>query len=280
MADNTIAQTKSLLRAAVERCLSTSPRMPVIFGLAGAQGSGKSTLAQTLSEQLNAEGRIAACISLDDFYLSRADRRRLAARVHPLFVTRGPPGTHDIPAALAFFADIKSGKQATAPQFDKALDEPAPPDRGKTIPAGLEVFIFEGWCLGARPQCPQALDEPINMLEAVYDRDGVWRRAVNGALGGAYQALFSEIDALIYLKAPTFEIVSRWRAEQEAALKARLSSERRAVLMRPDEIAFFIQHYERITRSMMIDLPGRADLTFELDDRRRVVDAIMLSEIH
>jgi len=274
LADHSIAHTMTLLRAEVEWILSAAPRRPVVLGVAGAQGSGKSTLAQSLSDQLNAEGIASDCVSLDDFYLSRRDRRTLAARIHPLFVTRGPPGAHDISAAHALFADIKSGRQTLAPQFDKALDEPSPTGQRKKIAAELDVFIFEGWCLGAKPQDPQSLAAPVNMLETVYDRDGVWRRAVNDALGGAYQTLFSEIDALVYLKAPSFEIVSRWRCEQEAALKARQSAEPNAFLMRPDEIAFFIQHFERITRSMMIDLPGRAHLTLRLDDRRRVSEAI------
>ena len=42
-------------------------------------------------------------------------------------------------------------------------------------------------------------------------------------------------------------------------------------LLDEDEIDFFVQHYERITRAMMAGLPGRADLTIQLDERRRVV---------
>lgn len=272
MAGRPIADIASFLHAAVERGLSASPRRPLVVGVSGAQGSGKSTLARTLTELLNAEGRSAAHISLDDFYLSRAGRRDLAARIHPLFVTRGPPGTHDIEGALAVLASVKAGKETQAPRFDKAHDEPAPSD--KFIPANLQVFIFEGWCLGARPQSALALAAPINMLESVFDSDRVWRRAVNDALAGAYQALFSELDLIAYLRAPNFDIVRRWRIEQEETLAADLPAGRRAGLMAPDEVSFFIQHFERITRSMMDDLPSRADLTLQLDERRRVTDAI------
>lgn len=276
MAGRPIADAASFLHAAVERGLSASPRRPLVVGVSGAQGSGKSTLARTLTELLNAEGRRAAHISLDDFYLSRARRRDLAARIHPLFVTRGPPGTHDIDGALAVLASVRAGEEIRAPRFDKARDEPLAPDR--TIPPDLQVFIFEGWCLGARPQSEPALAAPINMLESVFDREGVWRRAVNDALAGSYQTLFSKIDLLAYLRTPNFDVVRRWRIEQEDTLAAGLPPGRRAGLMAPDEISFFIQHFERITRSVMDDPPSRADLTLQLDERRRVTGVVRPGE--
>ena len=35
-------------------------------------------------------------LSLDDLYLPKAERLRLARDVHPLLATRGVPGTHDV----------------------------------------------------------------------------------------------------------------------------------------------------------------------------------------
>lgn len=261
--------TLGSLRAAIDDFTADNAGRPRIIGLAGAQGSGKSTLAKALTRQLIAEKRKAACVSLDDFYLSRMERRRLAANVHPLFVTRGPPGTHLVEEAIALIAAVKSGAETFAPRFDKAQDEPAPLDSRTYIPAGLDIFIIEGWCLGARPQPEAALAEPINMLERVFDPDAVWRRAVNDALGGAYQSLFAEIDHLVYLRAPSFEVVRRWRTEQEDTLAA-TSPKDRPGIMSPDEISFFVQHYERITRWMMEDMQGRAKTTFRLDERRAV----------
>ncbi|WP_293826963.1 AAA family ATPase [uncultured Brevundimonas sp.] len=65
--------------------------LPPIIGVSGAQGSGKSTLARDLAERFG-----AAVLSLDDVYLTRAERATMARQVHPLFATRGPPGTHDL----------------------------------------------------------------------------------------------------------------------------------------------------------------------------------------
>lgn len=137
------------------------------------------------------------------------------------------------------------------------------------IPAGLDALVFEGWCLGARPQAAAALDAPVNMLERLFDADGAWRRAANAALAGAYQPLFGEIDLLVYLRPPAFEVVLRWRAEQERALAGSLPEGAAPGLMSADEISFFIQHFERLTRWMMEDVPGRAGLVLQLDAQRR-----------
>ncbi len=244
---------------------------PLVLGVAGAQGSGKSTLANALAARINSNGGRAAAISLDDFYLGRLARRRLAAEAHPLFITRGPPGTHDVAAAVDLIDSVKGGRAVAAPVFDKSLDDRVEDGRRNLTPAPLDILIFEGWCLGARAEDEATLAPPINMLERVFDADGRWRRAVNEALAGAYRQLFEKLDALIFLRAPDFGVVARWRAEQERSLGTALGAEARHRLMREDEIAFFVQHYERITRRMMADMPGRADMTLQLGDDRSLV---------
>ena len=56
---------------------------PVIAGLCGPQGSGKSTTAGRLVQRLEASGYRVASLSLDDFYLTHAERGQLARDVHP-----------------------------------------------------------------------------------------------------------------------------------------------------------------------------------------------------
>lgn len=253
---------------------ASAARAPFVVGLAGAQGSGKSTLARIVVDRLAASGARAATISLDDFYLGRAARRRLAARVHPLFVTRGAPGTHDVDLALDIVSACRRGAACRAPVFAKRADEALAREDWREIPAGLDVLVFEGWCLGARPQGAASLDAPVNMLERVFDAEGVWRRAVNAALGETYQALFAENDHLVYLRPPSFEIVPRWRVEQERALAGSLADAPSPGLMSADEISFFVQHFERLTRWMMKDLPWRASLVLELDAQRRARAAV------
>ncbi len=271
MPDRIINETFGIIRTHVEAAFATNARRPLVIGLAGAQGSGKSTLATLLVEQLARSGYCCAGVSLDDFYLSRAERRRAASAIHPLFVTRGPPGTHDIARALDFMSAIREGRRTRAPVFDKASDEPRAEDAWRDIPQGIDVLVFEGWCIGARPQPFAALASPVNMLELNYDARGEWRRTANDALAGAYRDLFETVDSLVYLRAPSFKIVQRWRCEQEKSLHSGNLAAFEPGRMTAQEISFFIQHFERITRWMMDDLPARAMLTIQLDEKRRPV---------
>lgn len=237
---------------------------PLILGLCGAQGSGKSTLAQALEARFAAQGARVAVLSLDDLYLGRAARAAVAQAVHPLFATRGVPGTHDVAQGIALLDAIRAGEPVVLPRFDKARDEPAP--QGQPVPANLDLLIFEGWCIGAQAQDAAALAPPVNALERDDDPDGVWRGHANAALAGPYAALFARIDRLVLLAAPGFEVVRGWRGQQEAALRARVARGEAQGAHVMDEAALdrFVQHYERITRHILAEMPGRADLVLPL----------------
>jgi len=256
---------------AVGRWLDDTPR-PLILGLCGSQGSGKSTLAAALVERASGQGLRAATLSLDDLYLGKAARADLARDIHPLLATRGVPLTHDVARGIAILDAARAGDTFELPRFDKASD--APLARSETVEAPLDLLIFEGWCVGARPQPDAALAAPINLLEREEDPDGDWRRAVNHALACPYRSLFDRIDRLVLLAAPGFEIVRQWRSEQERALRDRLVAAGRDPVATMDDarIARFVAHYERITRAILREMPARADLTVRLDTRRRPID--------
>lgn len=242
---------------------------PMILGLCGAQGSGKSTLAEGLQSRMAARGVRTAILSLDDLYLDGAARAALAIEVHPLLRTRGVPLTHDVARGIALIDGLRAGQPVTLPRFDKARDEPA----ADTAPVdGIDLLIFEGWCVGALPQNEAALAEPINLLERESDPDGAWRRAVDAALGADYAELFGRIDRLVLLAAPGFEVVAGWRLEQEQALRRRIEAAGgdSSGLMDAPAVARFVQHYERLTRHILQEMPARADLTLRLDEHRRL----------
>lgn len=243
---------------------------PLILGICGSQGSGKSTLARGLIDRL---GVRAATLSLDDLYLGTAARARRARDVHPLLATRGVPLTHDVALGCAILDAFRAGQPARLPRFDKASDEPLPETRWEAIDGPLDLLVFEGWCVGAAAQPAVDLVAPVNDLERTEDADGIWRRAVNAALAGPYQALFARIDRLVLLAAPGFDVVRGWRAQQEAELRATLAAQGRdpALAMNDARIARFIQHYERITRAILREMPARADLTLHLDRNRSVI---------
>ncbi len=243
-----------------------SAEKPFVLGICGAQGSGKSTLSEGLAERLEDEGMTIALLSLDDLYLAPEAR---PVAVSPLFATRGVPGTHDVALGERVFAGLKAGQPTRLPRFDKANDRPLSESDWPEITAP-DVIIFEGWCVGARPQADEDLTEPVNDLEGA--DDGVWRRAVNEALKGPYATLFGHIDRLILLAAPGFEIVRDWRIEQENTLRQRLETEGRtgAKVMSDDEVGRFIQYYERLTRHILRTMPYYADLTLQLDSSRNM----------
>ena len=242
------------------------------LGLCGPQASGKSTLTAVLARLLTERGLTVAVLSLDDLYLSRSARSELATAVHPLLRTRGPPGTHDLDLGHAVFDQFQQSGPVPLPRFSKAQDDPVPRADWPTVQGPVDVVLFEGWCVGAQAQSPEALLPPVNRLEAEEDPDGVWRGYVNRQLAGAYQGFFSRLDRLIYLRPPSFEVVLSWREEQEAKLRRRLAQTGASAgqVMDAPAVARFIQHYERLTRAMMADLPTRADLTLQLDAARRI----------
>jgi D-glycerate 3-kinase len=241
---------------------------PAVVGLCGSQGSGKSTMAAFLQGLLEVEGRTVATLSLDDLYLSHAARAELASTRHPLFATRGVPGTHDVALGLRTLDALTRTDPdgaARLPRFDKAADDPVPQAAWSVQATPVDVVLFEGWCVGARPQALAELEMPVNALERNEDSDGAWRRTVNTELAGAYQRLFGRLDALVLIQAPGFEAVMAWRSLQEAKLAARLAaSGEPGRAMGEAEIARFIQHYERLTRHILAEMPSRADAVIAL----------------
>ena len=270
---------------------------PLLVGVSGCQGSGKSTFAAALALLLEAQGLRVAVLSLDDFYLPRAERARRANAQHPLFATRGVPGTHDLALAMATlnrlctasssnepscdhsYEDKKGEIQAglngeenaasvLLPRFDKASDEPAPQRDWPRVDRRVEVVLFEGWCLAAQPlpRTHPDLAAPCNELERVEDPDGSWRRRVNDYLA-EYQALFATIDFLILLQAPSFDCVLPWRLKQERMLQKSAAG---IGVMDETALVRFVQHFERLTRHCLAALPDQADVVFELDTEQQI----------
>lgn len=238
---------------------------PILAGLCGAQGSGKSTTAARLVARLGSLGVASVVLSLDDFYLTRAERQSLGRDVHPLLETRGVPGTHDVGLACRTIDALLTGSGTVdVPRFDKSIDDRAPSTGWTRVTAPVPVVILEGWCVGARPIADDALAQPINALERDEDDDGRWRRHVNARLGDDYAALFGRLDVRVLLRAPDFAHVHAWRLEQEEGLARR--HDQALPSMDADAIGRFVAHYERLTRWIIADEP--ADLLIEISGRR------------
>ena len=245
-------------------------RRGCIVGICGSQGSGKSTGAGVLRILLKAAGLRVAVLSIDDLYLPKEAREKLAQDVHPLLATRGPPGTHDVALGERVLDDLLRPQCTAIPRFDKSRDTRCDPSQWDQFQGPAEIILFEGWCVGARPEPVEALAKPVNDLERNLDAAGIWRHYVNDALAGPYQHLFGRIEYLILLKAPSFEVVAGWRKEQEAKLRARAGAA--AGVMSDAQIDRFVQYYERLTRFILAEMPSRADAVVRLSPSRQPLD--------
>ena len=238
---------------------------PLIVGINGSQGSGKTTLCRFLEALLLEHNQRAVTISLDDIYLTSAERAALAKECHPLFATRGVPGTHEVALGQAILDSLVDGLPIELPRFDKASDDRAA--EPTEVLSRNDVILLEGWCVGAKPQPEAALVAPINRLEAEEDASGKWRREVNRRLATDYADFFDRIDVLVMLEVGSFDMVRAHRKRQEQRLAAR----------RPDGTAVmddaaldrFLMHYERLTRWMLEEMPARADIRIPIGEDQR-----------
>lgn len=264
-------------------CRKRQQKGPLVVGINGAQGAGKSTLFNLIEVILSEGfGQKVVGFSLDDLYKTRHDRERLAEIVHPLLMTRGVPGTHDVQLGIDIINSLKKGdleRPTKIPVFDKSVDDRCPTSVWQEWVGPADVIVFEGWCVGALPVSPESLKTPINSLERVEDVNGDWRRYVNRQLEEKYQELFGMIDALVMLKVPNMEAVYEWRSLQEKKLAERVKyifdtqqPTDHLRIMNEEEIVRFIQHYERLTRTMLNEMPSRADVTLFLNENHKISD--------
>ena len=240
-----------------------------IIGLSGGQGAGKSTITGILKFILKRKYGLDLCVfSIDDFYKTKAERKKMSKKVHPLFLTRGVPGTHDINLINRTIKQLKKQRFKTVliPKFDKSIDDRSKKNKWQKIKKPPHLIIFEGWCVGARHQKNTELKKPLNLIERKHDGNLIWRKTVNNSLKNHYKKLFNKIDRLVYLKAPNFNNIFKWRLLQEQKMKLTLKNKK---TMSKSQIREFIMFYERITRNMMRNFSRISDLTVFLDGSHR-----------
>ena len=218
----------------------------IIF-IAGPQGVGKSTAMATLTEAI--PGSVA--LALDDFYLTKAERQALARDVHPLFATRGPPGTHDVALLMETLTRLMAAgpdERTRVPVFDKAADDRLAVADWTVVRGAPRVIFVEGWLLGVAADRAAAEAPPLNAVEAE-DKDGTWRAYQEAELAGPYARLWDMADAFLYLDAPGFAAVHDWRIEQEETTRGLAPGTLDAA--RRDWVAGFILHYQRLTERLL-----------------------------
>ena len=248
-------------------------KSPLIVGLAGGQGSGKTTISSILSLILKKYFKLKVFkISIDDFYKTKKQREILSKNKHSLLLTRGVPGTHDIKIMLDFFRKIKTKnfKSLKLPKFNKANDDRYKKKHWYKLKSRPDVVIFEGWCVGAKPQSLRLLKKPINALEKAYDKSLKWRRFVNLQLKTNYKKLYSQLDSLLYLKVKNFNLLKKWRIKQEEKLWLKSKSRKNLKIMNKKEVINFMQTYQRITEQMFKDAPKYSSIIMNLNKNHQI----------
>ena len=243
----------------------------LFLGLSGGQGSGKTTTAGIIKIILKKFFRRRVYVgSIDDFYKTFKNRKKMSEKIHPLFRTRGVPGTHDVNLINKFFVSIKRKKfkKIKLPKFQKASDDRMKKKNWFNIKKKPEIVILEGWCVGAKPQTNSLIKKPVNILEKYEDKDLKWRRYVNEKLKKEYKKIFAMIDNLIFIKIPNFSVVFKWRLLQENKLRKKSHSKNK--VMSYDEIKRFIMFYQRITLQMTKDLSKSASVIMYLKKNHEI----------
>jgi D-glycerate 3-kinase len=250
-------------------------KRPYFVGLAGGQGTGKTTISSLIRIILIKYFRLNVFrISIDDFYKTRKERINLSKRVHPMLLTRGVPGTHDINMMLNFFRNSKSKKfkRLKLPTFNKAIDDRFNKKKWYDLEKRPDVIIFEGWCVGAKSEKNLTLKKTINSMEKTKDQKQVWRKYVNNQLKSKYKNLYSQLNCLIFLKAKNFSLLQKWRLKQERKLGVK--SKVKSKIMSKADVLNFMQTYQRITQNMFRNMPKYASVIFNLNSNHQIQSAV------
>ena len=252
-------------------------KRPYFVGLAGGQGTGKTTISSLIRIILIKYFKLNVFrISIDDFYKTRKERINLSKRIHPMLLTRGVPGTHDINMILNFFkkSKVKKFKRLKLPTFNKAVDDRFNKNRWYDLKKRPDVVIFEGWCVGAKSEKNISLKKTINSMEKVKDHKQIWRRYVNQQLKSKYKSLHSQLNCLIYLKAKNFSLLQKWRLKQERKLWVNSKKKSNLKIMSRGDVINFMQTYQRITQNMFRYMPKYASIILTLNSNHQIKSAV------
>ncbi len=185
---------------------------PLIQGFLGGQGTGKTTLTAILTLILSHLGYQTVSLSLDDLYLTYADRQLLQSQ-DPRLARRGPPGTHDLKLGLQVLTQLKQNNQTVdIPRFDKSLWNGAGDRTQSEAILTADIVLFEGWFVGARPVNSALFKTAPAPILTELDR--AFAQDMNARLRG-YLPLWQQIDRLIVLYVSDYQLSKQWRKQAE-----------------------------------------------------------------
>lgn len=248
----------------IEQVKLNSDRIPLL-GISAPQGTGKSTFARFLVDTLKKNENLNVLeISIDDFYLTRADQLSLARKTaHPFLQERGYPGTHDLELMYKTLESLLSGQIVSIPRYNKSAHQGKgdryPKEQWTNINTPPDLIVLEGWMLGYAP-----ISSPPAQMEAI-----------NGLLNG-YIKLNEMFDFFIHIHAREVEFVLEWRSQAE-----RERREKGMGAMSEKEIKSYLELFIPCYRTYNPVLLQKKSISapilrFELDIERNLVDTIKL----
>jgi D-glycerate 3-kinase len=236
---------------------------PYIVGITGSPGAGKTTLSNSLKTAISAKGINCLILCIDDFYLSKLQRIKLSNDIHPLCLTRGVPGTHNIDLldeTLSMLSKPSSYTEMFLPIFSKSDDDILDKNEWISYKDKPDVIIFEGWCLGASSSFIEL--DYANNLERFKDSKSIWKKWTIESCKN-YLKLWAYYDKLIMIKPNNFESVikSRWNQENDNFKRTG-----RRLFKSYYDIINFCSYYESWTHGMWNNLPNEVDILLTRDN--------------
>jgi D-glycerate 3-kinase len=191
----------------------------LIQGILGGQGVGKTTLCTVLKLILSYLGFSVATLSIDDLYLSYAERQMLQQK-NPRLIWRGPPGTHDVNLGLKVIEQCLAGDNSGKifmPRFDKSAFNGAGDRTKPEAVAKPDILLFEGWFVGVKPITEDCFNNPPAPI--LTSEDIQFAKDNNQRLK-TYLPLWDKLDSLIILHPEDYRLSKQWRKQAEQKMIA------------------------------------------------------------
>ena len=236
----------------------------LIQGILGGQGTGKSTLAAVIRSILSHLGYSTLCVSIDDLYKTY-EERQLLLQQDPRLIWRGPPGTHDVELGIQLLEQCRQPSPTEpilVPRFDKSAWNGAGDRTEPETCKQVDLVLFEGWFVGARPVDEKVFDNPPPPI--ITPEDKLFARDNNERLK-EYLPLWERLDRLIVLYPVDYRICKQWRREAEQKMKASGKSG-----MSDTEIDEFVEYFWRSLHpelfiTPLVNNPNLVDLAIEIN---------------
>ncbi|KPQ35883.1 MAG: D-glycerate 3-kinase [Phormidesmis priestleyi Ana] len=201
----------------------TAHKTTFIQGILGGQGTGKTTLTHVLQLILKQLQHETVALSIDDLYLTYAERQQLRQE-DPRLIWRGPPGTHDVNLGLTTLAQLKTSSiedKVSVPQFDKSLIGGQGDRTQPKICLAPTIVLFEGWLVSMRPLADEYFTDDRVQLPSPIDTpaDRAFARDSNRRLQ-KYLPLWQFLDSLLVLQPQDHRLSLQWRQQAEHTMKA------------------------------------------------------------